>query len=134
MAGTQGLVPTAWSRVHEQWGATQLQSRFERQAKRWMTVRDYTAWLAVRAVGEAATRTGKGDFASLDAFIRGPDFAVRYKHRCDPQLFGDLAAAVRSEHHQWRIPTICIQAFVRRYGHRSQRMLDRSPRRRIDDV
>jgi ABC transporter substrate binding protein (PQQ-dependent alcohol dehydrogenase system) len=74
VAGTQGLVPTAWSRVHEQWGATQLQSRFERLAKRWMAERDYTAWLAVRAVGEAATRTGKNDYASLDAFIRGPDF------------------------------------------------------------
>ena len=26
--GPQGLVPTAWARPHEQWGATQLQDRF----------------------------------------------------------------------------------------------------------
>ncbi|MBV9685838.1 MAG: branched-chain amino acid ABC transporter substrate-binding protein, partial [Alphaproteobacteria bacterium] len=27
VAGTQGLVPSAWARSHEQWGATQLQER-----------------------------------------------------------------------------------------------------------
>jgi len=76
VAGTHGLVPTAWSRVHEQWGATQLHSRFERQAGRWMRPRDYAAWMAVRAVGEAATRTGSADPAVLAAFIRGPDFSL----------------------------------------------------------
>lgn len=76
VAGTHGLVPTSWSRVHEQWGATQLHSRFERQAGRWMRPRDYTAWMAVRAVGEAATRTNSGDPATLATYIRGPDFAL----------------------------------------------------------
>ena len=76
VVGTQGLMPTAWSRVHEQWGATQLHSRFERQAGRWMRPRDYTAWMAVRAVGEAATRTRSADPAALAAFIRGPDFSL----------------------------------------------------------
>src|SRR5579859_4545474 len=54
VAGTQGLVPSAWARPFEQWGGTQLQSRFLKQAGRWMTDRDYGAWMAVRAVGEAA--------------------------------------------------------------------------------
>lgn len=76
VAGTHGLYPTAWARVHEQWGATQLHSRFERQAERWMRPRDYTAWMAVRAVGEAATRTRANDTAALAAFIRGPDFTL----------------------------------------------------------
>ena len=76
VAGTQGLVPTGWDRVHEQWGATQLHSRFEKLAGRWMTMRDHAAWLAVRAVGEAATRTRSTDPAALAAFIRGPDFAL----------------------------------------------------------
>lgn len=76
VVGTHGLVPTAWSRVNEQWGATQLHSRFERQAGRWMRPRDYTAWVAVRAVGEAATRTKSADPAALAAFVRGPDFAL----------------------------------------------------------
>ena len=47
--------------MQEQWGARQLQSRFQRQAKRLMGLRDYTAWLAVRAVGEAAVRTRSTD-------------------------------------------------------------------------
>ncbi|MCG5238761.1 ABC transporter substrate-binding protein [Azospirillum doebereinerae] len=76
VVGTHGLVPTAWSRVHEQWGATQLHSRFERQAGRWMRPRDYAAWIAVRAVGEAATRTNSADPAVLAAYIRGPDFTL----------------------------------------------------------
>ncbi|HET6467121.1 MAG TPA: ABC transporter substrate-binding protein, partial [Geminicoccaceae bacterium] len=46
VAGTQGLVPTAWSRVHEQWGGTQVQRRFQNFAGRPMTERDHTAWLA----------------------------------------------------------------------------------------
>lgn len=74
VVGTQGLVPTAWHRSHEQWGATQMQNRFERVAGRWMTERDYAAWLAVRSLSEATTRTGKTDYASVEAFIRGPDF------------------------------------------------------------
>jgi ABC transporter substrate binding protein (PQQ-dependent alcohol dehydrogenase system) len=74
--GTQGLVGTAWHRTHEQWGAVQLQNRFKESAGRWMREQDYTAWLAVRVIGEAATRTGKVDVESLRSFIRGDDFSV----------------------------------------------------------
>jgi ABC transporter substrate binding protein (PQQ-dependent alcohol dehydrogenase system) len=76
VAGTQGLVPTAWARPHEQWGATQLQDRFLRQAKRWMTDRDYAAWMAVRAIGEAASRTRSTDPAVISAFIRSDHFEL----------------------------------------------------------
>ncbi len=76
VAGTQGLVPSAWARPHEQWGATQLQDRFLRQAKRWMTDRDYAAWMAVRAVGEAATRTHSTDPAVISAFMRSDHFEL----------------------------------------------------------
>jgi ABC transporter substrate binding protein (PQQ-dependent alcohol dehydrogenase system) len=76
VAGTQGLVPTAWHRTHEQWAGTQMQNRFTKFAGRWMTERDYTAWLAVRSVAEAATRTKSIDYAALDKFVRSPDFGV----------------------------------------------------------
>ncbi len=76
VAGTQGLVPSAWARPHEQWGATQLQDRFLRQAKRWMTDRDYAAWMAVRAIGEAATRTKSTDPASISALLRSDRFEL----------------------------------------------------------
>jgi ABC transporter substrate binding protein (PQQ-dependent alcohol dehydrogenase system) len=74
IAGTEGLVASAWARPFEQWGATQLQSRFLKQAHRWMTDRDYGAWMAVRAIGEAATRSGSTDPAMIGAFMRGKDF------------------------------------------------------------
>jgi ABC transporter substrate binding protein (PQQ-dependent alcohol dehydrogenase system) len=76
VAGTQGLMPSAWARPHEQWGATQLQDRFLHQAKRWMTDRDYAAWMAVRAVGEAATRTQSTDPAVISAFMRSDHFEL----------------------------------------------------------
>ncbi len=76
VVGTQGLVPTAWHRSQEQWGATQMQNRFTKFAGRWMTERDYAAWLAVRSISEATTRTSKTDYASVNAYIRGPEFGV----------------------------------------------------------
>jgi ABC transporter substrate binding protein (PQQ-dependent alcohol dehydrogenase system) len=76
VAGTQGLMPSAWARPHEQWGATQLQDRFLRQAKRWMTDRDYAAWMAVRAIGEAATRSNSADPSAIVSFIRGDRFEL----------------------------------------------------------
>jgi ABC transporter substrate binding protein (PQQ-dependent alcohol dehydrogenase system) len=76
VAGTHGLVPTIWARPHELWGATQLQRRFRALADRWMTPRDHAAWLAVRAIGEAATRTRSTDPAAVAAYLRGPEFEL----------------------------------------------------------
>ncbi|HIJ62616.1 MAG TPA: ABC transporter substrate-binding protein [Rhodospirillaceae bacterium] len=76
VAGTQGLVPKGWDAQAEDWGAVQLQNRFLKLAKRPMTATDYAAWLAVRAVGEAAGRAGKGDPAALRAALLSPDFKL----------------------------------------------------------
>ncbi len=76
VAGTHGLVPTAWARPHQEWGATQLQDRFLRKTKRWMTDLDYAAWLAVRAAAEAATRTQSVDPAKLIAYMRSDKFEL----------------------------------------------------------
>jgi ABC transporter substrate binding protein (PQQ-dependent alcohol dehydrogenase system) len=76
IAGTHGLVPTAWSRVHEQWAGTQMQSRFEKHARRWMRERDYTAWLGVRSLGEAVTRTNSNDPKVIRDYLRGPEFQL----------------------------------------------------------
>ncbi len=76
VAGTHGLVPSAWARPHEQWGATQLQERFLHRAKRWMTDRDYAAWMAVRAIGEAATRSKSTGPAAVAAFLRSHRFEL----------------------------------------------------------
>ena len=69
IAGTHGLIAAGWARPHQEWGATQLQDRFLHRAKRWMSERDYAAWLAARAVGEAAARAQPGylhQFSELD--------------------------------------------------------------------
>ena len=76
VVGTVGLVPTAWSRVHEQWGGTQLQRRFEKLAGRWMTERDYNAWVATRAVSEAVTRTQTTDPQKLRDYMLSDKFEL----------------------------------------------------------
>ena len=74
VAGTAGLKAMSWHPAHEQWGATQIQNRFQRSAKRFMWPLDYQAWVAIRAIGEAASRTGSGDFARINAYLRGDKF------------------------------------------------------------
>ena len=76
VAGTQGLMPTAWHRAHESWGAVQLHRRFEDQTDRWMTPGDFAAWVAVRALGEAASRTGSVDREAVETYMLGDDFAL----------------------------------------------------------
>ncbi|MGB0659634.1 MAG: ABC transporter substrate-binding protein [Mangrovicoccus sp.] len=76
VAGSTGLSPVAWSRVVEQWGAAQLQSRFTDQHGRPMQAGDYGAWAALRAIGEAVTRTGSADPAVLRAYMLGDQFAL----------------------------------------------------------
>jgi ABC transporter substrate binding protein (PQQ-dependent alcohol dehydrogenase system) len=76
VVGTQGLLAVAWHRSYEQYAGTQMQNRFERFAKRIMTERDYAAWIAVRAVGEAVTRSGKTAVPDIRAYLLSDEFAV----------------------------------------------------------
>lgn len=75
--GTQGLIATAWHRTHEQWGAVQLQDRFKEATGRWMTEKDYGAYLAVRAIGEAATRTGSNQVDTIKSYLLSDQFALQ---------------------------------------------------------
>jgi ABC transporter substrate binding protein (PQQ-dependent alcohol dehydrogenase system) len=82
VAGTQGLVASAWHPAHDQWGATQAQNRFRALAGRAMTELDFAAWVAGRAVGEAAMRARSAEPARITATMRSPDFALPvYKGR-----------------------------------------------------
>ena len=76
VAGSEGLVPTGWSTVVEQWGAAQLQSRFEELAGRAMRPHDYAAWTAFRTLAEAVTRTGSADPDTLRAYILSDEFEL----------------------------------------------------------
>jgi ABC transporter substrate binding protein (PQQ-dependent alcohol dehydrogenase system) len=74
--GTQGLMAVSWHHTLESWGAIQLQNRFREQAKRWMNETDYGAWLAVRAIGESATRAKSVDFRKVRDYMLGDQFAL----------------------------------------------------------
>jgi len=76
VVGTQGLSPVTWHRVVEQWGAAQLQSRFSKLTKRWMTNEDYASWAAVRSIGEAVTRTSSADPKVAYEYIRSEKFEL----------------------------------------------------------
>ncbi|MGQ0456581.1 MAG: ABC transporter substrate-binding protein [Hyphomicrobium sp.] len=76
VAGSAGLTPTSWHPALELWGGTQFQNRFRRLANRNMRPLDYDSWLAVRVIGEAATRKNSGDFAALNSYIHAPEFEV----------------------------------------------------------
>lgn len=74
VAGSAGLVPESWSPAHEAWGATQFQSRFEKLAHRPARDEDFQVWMALRVIGEAATRTKGGDFTAMRDFILSDKF------------------------------------------------------------
>jgi ABC transporter substrate binding protein (PQQ-dependent alcohol dehydrogenase system) len=76
VAGSAGLKPVSWDGSHEQWGAIQLQNRFMKLASRRMNARDNNAWVAMRMIGEAASRTGTNDPKAIQAYLTGPDFAI----------------------------------------------------------
>lgn len=76
VVGTQGLTTTAWHRAHESWGAVQLQRRLERQAERWMTALDFAAYVAIRSLGEAATRTNSVEPDTLVEYMLSENFEL----------------------------------------------------------
>jgi ABC transporter substrate binding protein (PQQ-dependent alcohol dehydrogenase system) len=98
VVGSQGLQAVAWHRSFEQYAGTQLQNRFEKQAGRIMTERDYTAWLAVRVFGEAVTRGTKNGAGDVRAFILSKEFEVAG--------FKGVGLTFRSWDHQLRQPIL----------------------------
>jgi ABC transporter substrate binding protein (PQQ-dependent alcohol dehydrogenase system) len=76
VAGTAGLVPSAWHPASEQWGGTQIQNRFAKATGRRMLSKDMSAWTAARIIGEAATRTQSADPQQIGDFIRADDFSI----------------------------------------------------------
>ncbi|RCS24584.1 branched-chain amino acid ABC transporter substrate-binding protein [Phyllobacterium salinisoli] len=76
VAGTAGLIASSWHPASEQWGGSQIQSRFLKATKRRMLSKDMQAWTAVRILGEAATRTSGNDPAKIEAFIKADDFSI----------------------------------------------------------
>ncbi|MDJ0614547.1 MAG: ABC transporter substrate-binding protein [Rhizobiaceae bacterium] len=76
IAGSEGIVPSAWSASVEQHGAAQLQSRFEELAGRKMRSIDYAAWAAIRSIGEAVTRTQSDQTGQLRDYMLSDKFQL----------------------------------------------------------
>lgn len=76
IVGTAGLSAVAWHRGFEEYSAAQMQHRFELQAKRVMTERDYGGWLGARIFGEVVIRSGATEPAAMKAFLLSPKFGV----------------------------------------------------------
>lgn len=74
--GSGGLRPVTMHGAHEAWGATQFQTRFEDLAHRHVRPEDYNVWLALRAVGEAVTRTGTAAPEALRAYALSDAFEL----------------------------------------------------------
>lgn len=106
LAGSEGAQPVAWSPVMEQWGGVQLQNRFEEYAGRSMRSVDYAAFAAIRAIGEAVTRTGSDDASVLRDYILSPEFELgAFKGR--PLSFRDWNGQMRQP-----IPVVHAHAVI----------------------
>ena len=101
VAGTQGLIATSWHHTQDAWGSAQLQSRFLRSAKRYMRPIDYQAWAAMRAIGEAATRTKSADADTIAQFMLGSSFQLAG--------FKGVPLSFRPWDHQLRQPMLIAQ-------------------------
>lgn len=69
--GSAGLAAEAWHWSWERHGGPQLNGRFEKAAGRRLASMDWAAWVAVKAVVQAAVRTRSDDFVSNRAFLLG---------------------------------------------------------------
>jgi ABC transporter substrate binding protein (PQQ-dependent alcohol dehydrogenase system) len=69
VVGAAGLVADWWHWAWERQGAPQLSTRFFRLAKRPMTGYDWSAWMAVKAIVDAALRTKSIDPRQVGAYL-----------------------------------------------------------------
>ncbi len=98
VAGSAGLMPVSWDVSHEQWGAVQLQNRFMQAFRRQMNARDHGSWLAMRMIGEAATRTNSNDPEKLRAYLNSAEFSIA--------AFKGVRLTLRSWNQQLRQPIL----------------------------
>lgn len=101
VVGSAGLEALSWHRVIEQWGAAQLQTRFNKQTNRHMNEIDFNAYLAVRSVAQAVHKTNSASVEKLSTYIKSANFKLAaYKGR---------KLSFRSWNGQLRMPIALIQ-------------------------
>ncbi|MGD8233663.1 ABC transporter substrate-binding protein [Vibrio sp. TRT 1302] len=101
VVGSAGLEALSWHFVIEQWGAAQLQKRFYQQAHRPMNELDFSAYLAVRSIGQAVHKQQTADTRQIAGFIKSEQFELAaYKGR---------KLSYRSWNGQLRMPIALVQ-------------------------
>lgn len=128
VVGSEGLSAVTWSPVIEQWGAAQLQSRFEEQNSREMLAQDYAGWAAVRTLGEALTRTNSTDPATLKDYILSDKFELAgFKGR--PLTYrdwnGQLRQPIALAHPRALVATAPLEGFLHHSNELDSLGLDR---------
>jgi ABC transporter substrate binding protein (PQQ-dependent alcohol dehydrogenase system) len=98
VVGTQGLQATAWDKSYTEYGSMTFQNDLFKHAKRDSTERDYTAWIAVRAMTDAAMRSGKTAVSDIKQYILSDEFNLE-GHK-------GIALNFRPWDHQMRQPVI----------------------------
>jgi ABC transporter substrate binding protein (PQQ-dependent alcohol dehydrogenase system) len=99
--GSAGLEALSWHRVVEQWGAAQLQTRFNKLTARHMNEVDFNGYLAVRSVAQAVHKTGLATAKELKDYIKSEKFKLAaYKGR---------KLSFRTWNGQLRMPIALIQ-------------------------
>ncbi len=77
VVGDGGLAALAWGPHFERFGAPQLARRFQRAAKREMTAPDWAAWMAAKAVLQAALeQPAAPSAAQVQKALARPDFVL----------------------------------------------------------
>lgn len=102
VAGTQGLMALSWHPTMENWGASQLQSRFFKLSNRLMQPLDFQMWEGVFAIGSASLKTRSSDPDKVRAQLLSPEY--------DLPVFKGVAASFRDWDHQLRQPILLTHA------------------------
>jgi len=80
--GSAGLEALSWHRVIEQWGAAQLQTRFNKLTARYMNEIDFSGYLAIRSIAQAVHKTNSTSAKVLINHLKSTDFELAaYKGR-----------------------------------------------------
>lgn len=76
VVGSHGLIATAWHRSFEQFGGMSIQRSFEKFAKRIMSERDYTAWLAIKILAKTIIRINSQEPEKITTYLFSKKFKV----------------------------------------------------------
>ena len=98
VVGTQGLQATAWDKSYTESGAMHFQNAIPRLANRKPVERDYTAWLAFRALADSAMKSGETSPAAVKKYMLSDDFKL--------EAFKGQALSFRDWDHQMRQPVV----------------------------